>query len=112
MKELQGTEKQIVWAEEIRTSMIKMLGEKINELQVDKKATKSEVMRSREYFKEAKTVAEVRIAYVDILREVENSLLLKEDARWFISYKNMDCETLLMNYCGEMKEIVFSEVCK
>lgn len=112
MLELQGTEKQVAWANEIRNNMVKMLDGKINELQTDKKATKNEVMRNREYYGEIKNVAEAREKYINILTEIKSALFLKEDARWFITYKDMDSETLVINYCGDSKTTVFPEVCK
>lgn len=111
MRELQGSEKQITWAEDIRNNMLKMLDDKIIEVETDKKATKAEVMRNKEYFEDAKTVAEVRVGYLNVLSQVKAALLLKEDARWFITYRTMDVETLVINYCGDSKETVFSEVC-
>jgi hypothetical protein len=112
MKELQGSEKQIIWAEKIRETILQMLDAKIEQLKTDKKATKNEVMRNREYYGEIKNVAEAREKYINILIEIKSSLLLKGDARWFIAYRSMDCETLVMNYCGSSKETVFPESCK
>lgn len=111
MLELQGTEKQIAWAEEIRSNMVKMIDDKIVQLETDKKATKGEVIRQKEYFSEAKTIAEGRIAYIKALKDVKEALLLKNDSRWFIAYKKSDCETLVCNYF-DCIETVFPEVCK
>lgn len=108
MLKLQGSEKQITWAEEIRSTMLNMLEGKINLVTTDKKATKSEVLSVKDYFPEAKTVGEDRKAYIKALEDVKEALLLKEDSRWFIAYKRMDSETLVCNYISH-KETVFPE---
>lgn len=109
MLKLQGSEKQIAWAEEIRSTMLNMLEEKINLVATDKKATRSEIVSVKDCFPEAKTVGEGRQAYIKSLGDVKEALLLKQDSKWFIAYKNMDSETLVCNYISH-KETVFPEV--
>lgn len=108
MIELQGSEKQIVWANEIRNTMLKMLEDKIVKVEIDKKSTKNEVIRQKEHFAEAKTVAEGRIAYIKAPKDVKEEILLIKDARWFIAYRNSDSENFVASYF-ECRETVFAD---
>lgn len=109
MKELIGSEKQVIWAEEIRHNFIKMFDEKVEEVTTDKKATKGEVIRMRESFPDTKTVAETRIAYIEGIKETKEAILSRKDARWFITYRTDDVETLVDNYFTNRETVFFKE---
>lgn len=101
MVELNGTEKQVAWANDIRENIIKMFDEKIELMNGEEKsyAIKNELIRNRQYFKnKVKTTQEARQEYVSIIKEVKEAILNKDQARWFISFKNNDVEDFVSNY--------------
>jgi hypothetical protein len=109
MVELQGSEKQIAWAEEIRYNFIKMFDEKLEEVTTDKKSTKGEVIRIKECFPDTKTVAKTRTAYIEGIKETKEAILNRKDARWFITYRTNDVETFVDNYFTNRETVFFKE---
>lgn len=101
MVELQGTEKQIKWAEDIRSNIEKKFNEKIALMEGEEKtpAIKNELIRNRQYFRnKVKTTEEARVEYVSILKEIKVAILSIENASWFIAYRNIEVENSILNY--------------
>lgn len=107
MVELKGTEKQVTWANDIRENIVKMFDEKIELMNGEEKsyAIKNELIRNRQYFKnKVKTTQEARQEYVFIIEEVKEAILNKDQAKWYISFKNNDVEDFVSSYFYAVNE--------